>query len=76
MGGWVGEGLPLEGFLCFQHGVKHQAILLLPGLGLDGDTILDFWRGGWVGGWVDWVEEIEAVGMRYCLLGVGGWVGR
>ena len=34
--------------------------------------------GGWVGGWVGygWVEEIEAVRMSYCDLGVGGWVGK
>ena len=31
------------------------------------------WVGGWVGGWV---EEIEAVGMRCCGLGLGGWVGK
>ena len=31
---------------------------------------------GWVGGWVGWVEEEQAVGMRCCGLGVGGWVGR
>ena len=32
---------------------------------------------GWVGGWVGWVEENEAVRMSYCELGiwVGGWVG-
>ena len=30
-----------------------------------------------VGGWVDWIEENEAVGMSYwTLLWVGGWVGR
>ena len=29
------------------------------------------WVGGWVGGWV---EEKEAVGMRCCMLGLGGWV--
>ena len=40
----------------------------------------------WMGGWVGWVEENEAVGMSYCELGVrwvggkqgvgmGGWVG-
>ena len=31
----------------------------------------------WVGGWVGWIEENEAVGMSYCKLGVrwvGGWV--
>ena len=32
-----------------------------------------------MGGWVEWVEEIKAVGMGYCVvLGerwVGGWVG-
>ena len=40
-------------------------------------------EGGWVGGWVrrereeqfEWVEENEAVRMRYCRLGVSGWVG-
>ena len=26
----------------------------------------------WVGGWVGWVEEEEAVRMSYCELGVGG----
>ena len=30
--------------------------------------------GGWVGEWVGWVEEKEAVRMSYCELGVG-WVG-
>ena len=30
---------------------------------------------GWVGGWVGWEEEKTAVGMSYCKLGVGGWVG-
>ena len=29
----------------------------------------------WVGGWVGWVEEEQAVRMRYCMLWVGGWVG-
>ena len=29
----------------------------------------------WVSRWVGWVEEIEAVGMSYCRLRVGGWVG-
>ena len=29
--------------------------------------------GGWVGGWVEKVEEKEAVRMSYC--GLGGWVG-
>ena len=40
-----------------------------------------YWVGGWVGGLnelvlfvYEKVEEIEAVGMRYCELGVGGWV--
>ena len=29
----------------------------------------------WVGGWVvEMMEEIEAVRMSYCTLGVGGWV--
>ena len=45
----------------------------------DGKTLKDvkadlFW-GGWVGGWVDWMEEEEAVGMSYCGCWVGGWVG-
>ena len=33
--------------------------------------------GGWVGGWVGWVEENEAVRMRCWTWGVwvGGWVG-
>ena len=33
--------------------------------------------GGWVGGWIEGarkVEEIEAVRMRCCELGVGGWM--
>ena len=38
------------------------------------------WVGGWVGGWFEWVigcwRRIEAVGMRYCGLLGGGWVGR
>ena len=29
---------------------------------------------GWVGGWVGWIEENEAVRMSYWTLGVG-WVG-
>ena len=31
--------------------------------------------GGWVGGWVEEIEEIEAVRMRCCGLCMGGWVG-
>ena len=31
--------------------------------------------GGWVGGWVGWVEEEQVVGMRCCGLLRGGWVG-
>ena len=30
--------------------------------------------GGWVGEWVGWVEEDEAVRMRCWTLWVGGWV--
>ena len=26
----------------------------------------------WVGGWVDWEEEKKAVGMSWCLHGLGG----
>ena len=31
----------------------------------------------WVDGWVDdrKIEENEAVGMSYCMYGLGGWVG-
>ena len=31
--------------------------------------------GGWVGGWVGWVQEEEAVRMGYWNKWVGGWVG-
>ena len=29
----------------------------------------------WVGGWVGWVEEGQAVGMLWVMVWVGGWVG-
>ena len=32
--------------------------------------------GRWVGGWVGWVEEKEAVRMSCWTLEMGGWVGR
>ena len=32
--------------------------------------------GGWVGGWVGWVEEEQAVRLRCWELGVGRWVGK
>ena len=31
--------------------------------------------GRWVGGWVGWVEEKQALRMSYCGFLVGGWVG-
>ena len=36
----------------------------------------DLFEGKWVGGWVGWVEENEAVGIRCCGLLGGGWVER
>ena len=35
------------------------------------------WVGGWEGGWMDGKgEEEQAVGMSYCGLLGGGWLGR
>ena len=83
VGGWVGGGgsfncgenpLSLELFSAAGHVCKDAGFVeFIP----DVEEGFVCWVGGWVGGWVDRkVEEDEAVGMSYCQLGLGGWVGR
>ena len=55
--------------------VAADGAVLFPMLPLAEDAELgevEDWGGGWVGGWVRWVEK--KVGMRYCNRGLG-WVG-
>ena len=70
VGGWVGERQPSieEVFLCERR--ERNLHLSQEGIGHDGaffveEDVDDLGVGGWVGGWVAWVEENETVRMLW-----------
>ena len=63
MGGWVEEKKILSMSLLLHLGA------------FEGVVIEEAVMGGWVGGWVGWVEEEDAVRVSYCGFGMDGWVG-
>ena len=83
VGGWVGgltshkvrdDVLHDVGVLAgVDGGLGHAGVWV----GLDRNCAVGVVLLRWVGGWVGWVEENEAVGMSYCKGGLGGvdWVG-
>ena len=87
MGGWVGGWvvyLPaLPRLAVLNHGGEDNAPERLKGIaqgrgfGAEGEVAHKELEAllREVGGWVGWVEDEQAVGMSYCGLGLGGWVG-